>query len=930
MKGTASAFEEMLSYLFLNCGERGIFMNEDNNHRYGEFLQKKVIVSSPVGKEVEPEKIHPFLYDFQRDIVLWCLRKGRSAVFAHTGSGKTIIQCEFARHVGGRVIIFAPLAVNKQTIEEAKKIDLEVKPVRAKGEIEQGINITNYEMINHFIGVDVEAIVLDESSIMKDYSAKTRNILLDHFTHIPYRLCCTATPCPNDIAELANHSEFLGIMKRTDVLASFFVHDQNGWRMRGHARKAFYRWLSSWAISFSSPYDIGYDGSRFILPPLSIREHVVKTSRFISGTLFPTKLKGIQNRVAIRKSTVQERINMVMEIIIALWEAQKNTTEDIITLTEKPFFRDSMFVQQEEPMSRYRGKESTTINGTRSIKSTLKNIGMPSGNREMQGDVNYIDKTQRKPVCKLENGKRTIPNGRKIMNSEKIMGLPLLNTELFSIVKEGSVLSALEQEENFISTIATKLEQSEGSCAQSAILPSGSLKMTRKDYDELPDMSNLNQIIVWCGLNIEQNELAGLLGTKLCVSIHGGMSMDEKLFAINKWLNNDVPVLITKPKVFGHGLNFQNCSNIIFLGLNDSWESYFQAIRRCWRYGQINPVSVNIVVSDHETDILLNIKNKEKESLEMIDSLVAESREFSMVEIKGRVNVKVEEPKREVYQGKNWVLYQGDCVEELKTLADNSIDLSVYSPPFLSLYQYSATERDMGNSKNENDFFEHFGFMISDLLRVTKEGRLTCCHVSQVPAMLVRDGYIGMKDFRGRCVVEFEKRGWIYQGEVVVQKNPQIQAARVHSKGLLFNQLKKDSSWLRPALADYILVFRKPGENKIPIKPDITNDQWISWAHPVWFDIRETNTLNTMEAKADQDDRHICPLQLEVIERCIRLWSNTGETVLSPFAGIGSEGYMALKHKRKFVGVELKAIYAEVAVRNLKSVENEEQKEMFE
>jgi DNA modification methylase len=183
--------------------------------------------------------------------------------------------------------------------------------------------------------------------------------------------------------------------------------------------------------------------------------------------------------------------------------------------------------------------------------------------------------------------------------------------------------------------------------------------------------------------------------------------------------------------------------------------------------------------------------------------------------------------------------------------------------------------------------------------------------------MKVRDGYIGMKDFRGWTIEGFEDRGWIYQGEVCIDKDPQAQAIRTHSKGLLFAQLKRDASWLRPAIADYILVFRKPGENAVPIHPDVTNNEWIEFARPVWYNVRESETLQYRQARADDDERHIAPLQLEVIRRCVRLWSNEGETVLSPFAGIGSEGYVSLLLGRKFVGIELKPEYYRMAVRNL-------------
>jgi len=289
----------------------------------------------------------------------------------------------------------------------------------------------------------------------------------------------------------------------------------------------------------------------------------------------------------------------------------------------------------------------------------------------------------------------------------------------------------------------------------------------------------------------------------------------------------------------------------------------------------------------------------------------------------------------QVWTGAGWELRHGDSCDQLPTLAADSVDLSVFSPPFNSLYVYSATERDLGNCSTTEQFFEHFGFIIRELLRVTKPGRLVCAHVAQVPAMLSRDGYIGLKDFRGQTIAAFEDGGWIYHGEVCIDKDPQAQAIRTKSKGLLFVQMRKDSSWSRPAMADYILLLRKPGENAVAITHDrpgaeLTNNEWIEWARPIWYGIHESDTLQVVEARENQDERHLAPLQLGTIERCIRLWSNPGELVLSPFAGIGSEGYEAIRLGRRFLGIELKGAYATVAAKNLAVAEGlRQQGELF-
>jgi len=273
--------------------------------------------------------------------------------------------------------------------------------------------------------------------------------------------------------------------------------------------------------------------------------------------------------------------------------------------------------------------------------------------------------------------------------------------------------------------------------------------------------------------------------------------------------------------------------------------------------------------------------------------------------------------------GESWVLYNGDSTEVLRGIPDHSIDFGIYSPPFSTLYTYSASERDLGNSRDDAQFFEHYGYIIREMQRVLKPGRNCAVHVMQIPLQKAKDGVIGLKDFRGDVIRAHQAADWIYHGEVTIDKDPQAQAIRTKSKGLLFTQMHKDSLWSRPALADYILIFRAPGEAAVPVKPDITNNEWIEWARPIWYGIKETETLNVAEGREAEDERHICPLQLGTIERCVRLWSNEGETVLSPFAGIGSEGFVSVKHGRRFVGVELKPSYWRAGVRNLKRAERD-------
>jgi len=273
--------------------------------------------------------------------------------------------------------------------------------------------------------------------------------------------------------------------------------------------------------------------------------------------------------------------------------------------------------------------------------------------------------------------------------------------------------------------------------------------------------------------------------------------------------------------------------------------------------------------------------------------------------------------------GKNWDILLGDSCQRMAEIPDESIGMSVYSPPFASLFTYSPSPRDLGNSASRAEFFEHYAFIIKENLRITPPGRICCVHVQQLTTSMAMHGVTGLTDFRGEVIRAYMDAGWIFHGEVTIDKDPQAQAIRTKAQALMFATKNRDSSATRPGLADYLLLFRKPGQNAVQIKNDVSNDEWIGWARPVWLDIRETNTLNARTGRDSADERHICPLQLDFIERCIRLWSNVGETVFTPFAGIGSEVYSAVKLNRRGLGIELKPSYFNSAVKNLEELEYE-------
>lgn len=458
------------------------------------------------------------------------------------------------------------------------------------------------------------------------------------------------------------------------------------------------------------------------------------------------------------------------------------------------------------------------------------------------------------------------------------------------------------------------------------------------------------QWLVWCHLNDEQSALCNAIPD--AVSVSGSDSIDVKESRMMDFTQGKCRVLVTKPSIAGFGMNWQHCRNMAFVGLDDSYEQQYQAIRRCWRFGQKRTVRVHFATAESLGAIKKNVERKEQQMEEMQQSMVEHMMELTKKQIQG-AKMQKSKYRRDVAKGKDWEIHLGDCVDVLECLQSDSIGYTIFSPPFASLYTYSNSDFDMGNVKNDDEFFDQFQFLVDELLRVTMPGRLLSFHVMNLPTSKQNDGFIGIRDFRGELIRMFVSKGWIYHSEVCIWKDPVTSMQRTKALGLLHKTIRKDSSMSRQGIADYLITMRKPGDNTQPIYHYASDEEaikachlsgadyeiekekvlpvhlWQKYASPVWMDINPTRTLQYMQAKEGQDERHICPLQLDVIERGISLWSNRGDTVLSPFAGIGSEGYCAIKMGRKFIGVELKESYWRLAQDNLMQAQSEPE-DMFD
>lgn len=719
---------------------------------YEDFIASKAFDDVSSGFAIDINQINNKLFDFQRVIVKWALARGRSAIFADTGLGKTAMQCEWAKkvsdHTGGRCLIIAPLCVAHQTVSEAEKFDIQVEYLREPCIPLSPITITNYEMMDHFDMTAFDAVVLDESSILKHQDSKTRKRVITSCKSVPYKLSCTATPSPNDFMELGSQSEFLGIMSAVEMLAMFFTHDggeTNKWRLKGHGEVKFWEWLSSWAACIRKPSDLGFSDERYDLPSLNVFDHTIETENPLSGDLFMLPAATLMDRRRAQRETVDARVEWVADLV-------NNSTEEWL---------------------------------------------------------------------------------------------------------------------------------------------------------------------IWCHLNVESEKLAKLIPD--AKDIKGSDSITRKETIIDSFTNKKLRCLVTKPKIAGFGMNWQHCRNVAFVGLSDSFEQYYQAVRRCYRFGQQREVNVHLISADVEGNVKKNLERKQIQHDRMSEEMVMHMRDLMKKKIIGS-SIEKTPYVRDSETGHNWELHLADCVDLASELNDSSIDYTIFSPPFASLYTYSNSDRDMGNCKDHAEFYEQFRFLVSHMFRITRPGRLLSFHCMNLPTSKINDGYIGIRDFRGELIRMFIGAGWIYHSEVCIWKDPVTAMQRTKALGLLHKTIRKDSAMSRQGIPDYLVTMRRPGDNDRPIshtREEFPVDVWQRYASPIWMDINPSRTLQYRSARDEQDERHICPLQLDVIERAMELWTAKDDLVFSPFAGIGSEGYVALQMGRKFIGSELKPSYYELAKRNL-------------
>ncbi len=799
---------------------------------YEEYLAAKIPAARTAGFEAPLGDLPPvpLLFDWQQAIVQWSLRLGRAAVFAERGLGKTRIQLawadQVARHSGRPVIILCPLAVAHQTIQEGAALDIGVTYVRGQPQVDAAptpIVIANYEMA--LAGAfDLEgfgAVVLDESSRLKEFTSKTRRVLTEAFARTPYRLCCTATPSPNDTTELGQTAEFLGVMTSGEMLTRWFIRDSqhaNNLRLKGHAAKAFWQWVASWAVCLSRPSDLDprYSDEGYELPPLDLQFEQVAADHS---------------------------------------RAWRDPGDD--------------------------GQAALFVDGNRSATDLWR---------------------------------------------EKRATLPARMRRAVEI-------------------LATA-----------------------------PD----EPWIIWHDTDYERDAIRAALPEATIVT--GSQAPDEKEALLHLFGEGHARVMATKPRIAGWGLNWQHCNRVIWLGVTHQFEAFYQALGRTHRFGQRRPVHAHVIYAESEAGIVESLQRKWSHHEQMHAAMVAAVRDSGLNGV-GPAYALETDVETETARGASWEMRRGDAVQLLREVPDASVGLSLSSWPFSDQYMYSASIADLGNCDSDQEFFTGMEFLLPELLRATIPGRMALVHAKDRIVYGTKNGGYGyIEPFSDRCITSMVKCGWLFFGRITIATDPVRENNQTNRLG--FGNLQKDASRIGVGMPEYLLLFRRPhtqtaaggtwsdapvllGEDpaySLPRWQIDANSLWRSsgrvlapWEadgydyrahvsamedadargelgrangrplpadHPaVWWDIQRTRCLNNVMAREQRDERHICPLQLDICERAIARWSNPGDLVLDYFAGIGSVGVVALRQGRRALGMELKRSYYETACRYLRQAE---------
>lgn len=998
---------------------------ETQQSSYQDFLASKIVFADAATVTLGDLELHPSLFGHQRTMTEWALRNGRGLIAASFGLGKSRVQCEIARQLhassGEKFLLVCPLGVKHQFAEEdGPSMGMDWQYVRTTAEAQAATSpylITNYERVRDGAldprQLDLCGVSLDEGSVLRSLGSKTYQTFLDVFADVPHRYVCTATPSPNKTRELIYYAQFLGVMDVGQALTRFFQRnpDKAG-DLQVHPQHAhdFWLWVASWALFLYAPSDIGYSDEGYELPEIRVHWHCVpvdqtrafdqEDDRGQHKLLLDGGNCDVRNDARERRATLDARKEKVLEIVLQSLSKQTSNTEaknanperaEQGVLRSEQRERETAeleLLSSEQSEDRPRTKEGLHGGIPENLQAEADNAGKEAGGKS-EAAREICDRpaisAEAKRSCEsetsVEPGSQKVgtfesgiqPDNRRVSGDVGDAGQRLCNLR-----SEGN--GSVGEGETATVTLGRPRSQ-DGQGAGDSLSP---LQLCNRSATGQPGTAAesggiSDQIILWCQLNEEQKALEKLLKDQSVSfsSLTGSQDIELREGLLYEWLNKETTVFLSKPSMYGAGVNMQQCHTMIFAAVDYKFEEFIQAIHRVHRFQQKNEVDVHIIYAETQQGIVQVLKQKWAQHIELSNRMRDIVREFGLShealksDLKRRIGVDRVEAK-----GQRYTAVNNDCVDEVGRMADNSVGFIHTSIPFGNHYEYTVNYEDFGHNPSDEAFFGQMDFLIPELLRVLEPGRIAAIHVKDrvLYGHQTQSGFMEISPFSDETVMAFRKHGWLYEGRITVVTD--VVRENNSSYRLGWTEMCKDGSKMGCGLPEYVLLFRKPPTDSanhyadtpvVHTKADYSIARWQLTAHSYWrsdgralspYNFEEHVARMEIEARLGKlskeflsdpprsdcdmvwDDvlfmrclnarqvaggkvKHICPLPLDIIERVIDRFTNPGDVVFEPFMGIGSVIYQAVKMGRHGYGVELNSEYFHDACKYCRQAEIE-------
>lgn len=983
---------------------------------YIDFLKSKMVIAPDGGIEIDPSEVNPTLNPHQVDAVLWACKGGNRALFESFGLGKTAQELEFcrlmAKHAGGWSLIVLPLGVKQEFTRDATQLLGWKEPPRyvrtmqeaktaMQEQREERVLLTNYERVRDgdIDPAEFTATSLDEASVLRSFGSKTYQTFLGKFKRVPYKMVATATPSPNRYKELIHYAGYLGIMDTGQALTRFFQRNSqkaNDLNLYPHKEEEFWLWVSTWALFIQKPSDLGYDDTGYALPPMEVRYHRLTARQDLMGTdrngqilLVHDAAISLKDAAAEKRDSIEQRVEEVERLIkehfnAASEGAEKSILPEMVSGTPGGTACEAEGAEQAELSKKQRTIQAEAPGMAKCEPRTPERIDKSLGGNAQGEDGGNIKET-----LPDEQGKRT-----GFVPSAEVEKLWLDATGL-----RDDGRSAEQQMRHLPNGACDPRQEKNGLCGPLSRDGKSSRAAVHEVQFDVGDgqgqcgdaesSDRLPQSVIWCDLNKEQEALERMCRKNgwTYSSLTGSQSIEEREDLIKEWAEGRTQIFLTKPEMYGQGLNLQRCNHMVFVGIDYEFEKFIQAIHREYRYKQQKTVKVDVIYMDTEDEILDVLKEKWKRHDELQERMANILRTYGMNarEAEKRMQRSLGVNRLEV-TGKNYKAVLNDCIEETAAMPDNSVDLIVTSIPFSNHYEYTPSYNDLGHNEDTDKFFQQMDYLAPSLLRVLKPGRIYACHTKDrvLFGNATGKGMPTIEPFHALTIQHYMKHGFQYIGMITVVTDVVRENNQTYRLG--WSEQCKDGSKMGVGCPEYILLFRKLPTSvekayaDVPVeksKEDYTRAQWQidahafwrssgdrlltkeelaatptnklqkvyrqysrgtvydyaehvalakkldnenrlpatfmvvapgSWTDEVWDDITRMRTLNSEQAKGRRQ-LHVCPLQLDIVERLINRYSNPGETVYDPFGGLMTVPVTAVKMGRYGIGCELNADY---------------------